>query len=489
MAAEKSTRAGKRKKEAPAPRTRTAPVSRSAGPAQAFDAARKLPQSPEAEVALLGSLLFDPTVMAVIVDTVKPDDFYVTANRVVAQVIWDLWNDNEPIDPAIIYNELCKRKQDTVVGGHEGLMRLADAVPEASHAAHYARIVKDKGVLRNLITACQEAIADACDATEEADAIVDRSERKVYEVAHQSSVATVFQIGPVLHEVMKAIDDMPHQRLVTGLATGYYELDELTSGFQKGEMIVLASRPSMGKTTLALNIAEHVALEEKAAVAIFSLETSVERIARNMLCAHAGINAHLLRTGRLDVKEYSKINIAVGTLSEAKIYVDDTTMLTSFQLKAKARRLKARHDISFVIVDYLQLLDSPKAENRQQEISAISRQFKALAKELDLPVLVISQLSRAVEAREGNRPRLSDLRESGAIEQDADVVMMLYRSDYYQSDESKHTNIAELIIAKQRNGPTGTVKLQFAKQYLRFGSLSLDKHPEYHEKETAAFEA
>jgi replicative DNA helicase len=450
---------------------------------------RKLPQSPEAEVALLGSLLFDPTVIPAIVDIVKPDDFYTPANLAVAYVLWDLWNDNKPIDPALVYNELCKRKQDTVVGGHEGLMRLADAVPEASHASYYAKIVKDKAVLRNLITACQESIADACDASEDADAIVDRSEQKMYEVAHQSSIATAYEIGPVLHEVMKVIDQMPHERLVTGLSTGYYELDEITSGLQKGEMLVLAARPSMGKTTLALNMAEHIALEDKVAVAIFSLETSVERIARNMLCAHAGINAHLLRTGRLDAKEYTKINMAVGALSEAKIFVDDTSMLTPFQLKAKARRLKAKHDIGFIVVDYLQLLDAPKAESRQQEISVISRQLKALAKELDLPVLAVSQLSRAVEQREGNRPRLSDLRESGAIEQDADVVMMLYRADYYQPDESKHTKTANLIIAKQRNGPTGNIKLQFTKEYLRFGSLSMERHLEYHEKEPAAFEA
>jgi len=451
--------------------------------------AKKLPQSPEAEVALLGSLLFDPTVIAAIVDIVRPDDFYAPANLAVAHVIWDKWNDNEPIDAALVYNELCKRKQDNVVGGHEGLMRLADAVPEASHASYYAKIVKDKAVLRNLITACQEAIAEACDASGDADAVVDRSEQKMYEVAHQSSIATAFEIGPVLHEVMKVIDEMPHERLVTGLATGFYELDEITSGLQKGEMLVLAARPSMGKTTLALNIAEHIALREKAPVVVFSLETSVERIARNMLCAHAGINAHLLRTGRLDAKEYAKINMAVGALSEAKILVDDTTMMTPFQLKAKARRLKAKYDIGFIVIDYLQLLDAPKAENRQQEISVISRQIKALAKELDIPVLTVSQLSRAVEQREGNRPRLSDLRESGAIEQDADVVMLLYRGDYYQPDENKHTNTAELIIAKQRNGPTGTLKLQFTKEYLRFGPLSLESHQEYYEKEAATYKA
>jgi replicative DNA helicase len=466
MAAEKPTRTKKTRRRADA----------------AASADRKLPQSPEAEIALLGSLIFDPTVIGMVVDTVSPDDFHVPANQAVARVIWDLWNDNAPIDITVIYDELGKRKQDALVGGHEGLFRIADAVPEASHATHYAGIVKNKAVLRNLIAACQDTIRDAHDASDEVEDILDHAENKIYQVAHESAGASVFQIGPVLRQVMKVIDETPHGRLVTGLETGFYELDELTSGLQESELIVLAARPSMGKTTLALNIAENAALNGKVGVLIFSLETSVERIARNMLCAHAGIDAHLLRTGRLNPKEFTKINIAVGSLSEAKIYIDDTSMLTPFQLKAKARRLKALHDIGLIIVDYLQLLDSPKAESRQQEISIISRQLKSLAKELDVPVIAVSQLSRAVEQREGNRPRLSDLRESGAIEQDADVVMMLYRADYYEPDPAKHTNLAELIIAKQRNGPTGSLKLQFTKECLRFGSLSRDAEiPEFEE--------
>lgn len=451
-------------------------------------AERKLPQSPEAEVALLGSLLFDPTVIGQIVEDVGPDDFYVPANRVVANVIWDLWNDTEPIDPAVIYNELCKRKQDSIVGGHEGLMRLADAMPEASHAGYYARIVKDKAILRNLISSCQEIITNAYEASEEVDTILDDSENKMYQVAHQSSTAMAFEIGPVLRKVMKTLDDRPHGKgVVTGLGTGFYELDEITSGFQESELIVLAARPSMGKTTLALNIAEHVALEEEVGVAVFSLETSVERIGHNMLCAHARIDAHKLRTGYLPTEEYGKLSMAVGVLSEAKIYIDDATSLTPFQLKAKARRLKAKYNIGLVIVDYLQLLVS-KAENRQQEISVISRQLKALAKELKLPVVAISQLSRAVEAREGNRPRLSDLRESGAIEQDADVVMLLYRGDYYQPDRSLHTGEAEVIVAKQRNGPTGNIKLLFMNKFLRFENLARDTEIPQFEEETVGFE-
>jgi replicative DNA helicase len=472
MAAEKSagSRRGRKKQQAVQPQE------------------RRLPQSPEAEVALLGSIFFDPTVMGEVVEITRPSDFYVPANRIVAQVVWNFWNDNKPVDPALVYEELCKRKEDVIVGGHEGLMRLADAMPEASHAKHYSNIVRDKAILRNLITSCQEIISDAYEASEEVHSILDHSENRMYEVAHQSSAATAMEIGPVLRKVMKTLDERPHGKgVVTGLGTGYYELDELTSGLQESELVVLAARPSMGKTTLALNIAEHVALEEDAAVVVFSLETSVERIAHNMLCAHARIDAHKLRTGYLPAEEYSKLNMAVGVLSEAKILIDDTTMLTPFQLKAKARRLKAKVNIRMIIVDYLQLLDAPRAENRQQEISIISRQLKALAKELSVPVLAVSQLSRAVEAREGNRPRLSDLRESGAIEQDADVVMLMYRGDYYQPDRSRHTHEAEVIVAKQRNGPTGTVKLRFFNQFLRFENLARDEEIPQFDEERVAF--
>ncbi len=449
---------------------------------------RRMPQSPEAEVALLGSLLFDPTVIGSVVEVVRPEDFYDPANRAVAEVIWDLWGDNKSIDPVVVYDVLCKRKQDTVVGGHEGLMRLADAVPEASHASQYAKIVQDKAMLRALIGLCQEIIGDAFQASEEVDAIFDRSESNMYKVARQSSSASVLEIGPVLRKVMKTLDDRSHGRgVVTGLSTGYYELDELTSGFQNSELIVLAARPSMGKTTLALNIAEHVALQEKTPVVVFSLETSVERIAHNMLCAHARVDAHKLRTGYLPTDEYGKLAMAVGVLSEAKIFIDDATAMTPFQVKAKARRLKAQHNIGLVIIDYLQLLDAPKAESRQQEISVISRQLKALAKELKLPVVAVSQLSRAVESREGNRPKLSDLRESGAIEQDADVVMLLYRGDYYQPDKSRHTGIAELNIAKQRNGPTDTIKLLFMNKFLRFENLARGTETPQLEEEAVGF--
>jgi replicative DNA helicase len=244
----------------------------------------------------------------------------------------------------------------------------------------------------------------------------------------------------------------------------------------------------MGKTTLALNILDRIAVNSKKAVALFSLEMSAQQIARNMLCSHARVDAHKLRTGYLESERYSDLSMAVGVLSEAKIFIDDSMGLTPFQVKARARRLKAKHDISLVVIDYLQLLDAPRAENRQQEISIISRQLKALAKELNIPVIAVSQLSRAVESREGNRPRLSDLRESGAIEQDADLVMLLFREDYYITDESKHSNVAELNVAKQRNGPTGMVKLHFARKHLRFESLSVDRGAEFYAEETAAFE-
>jgi len=475
MAAGKSTRSGRTlKKNQP----------------QAME--RKMPQSPEAEVALLGSLFFDPSVIGVAAEIITPDDFYVPSNRIVAQVIWDLWNDNKSIDPTIVLEELRKRKEETTAGGQEGLVRLADAVPEASHAGYYARIVREKSVLRKLISSCQEIISDSYDASEELDTLLDRSESAIYAIAHGSTQDSAYHISTLLKEAIQAIDERGHaEGLITGVDTGYGDLNELTAGFQRGELLVLAARPSVGKSTFALNLMDKIsAVDNGKPVALFSLEMSAQQIARNMLCSHAQIDAHRLRTGYLEAKHYGRIMPAVGRLSEAKIYIDDTSSLTPFLLKARARRLKAKYDIELIVVDYLQLMDSQRAENRQLEIAYISRQLKGLAKELDVAVLAISQLSRAVEQREGKRPRLSDLRESGAIEQDADVVMFLHRPDYQeQAVVHGRPSETELIIAKQRNGPTGTVDLLFFKETLRFETRSRDRVPAEYSEEIAAQES
>jgi len=413
----------------------------------------------------------------------SPEDFYFPGNRLVAKVIWELFDSNSRIDTVIVHEELTKRKWIDSVGGSDYFFKLEEAVPDASHAQHYAKIVKDKSLLRSLITACHEIIEDSHNSPDSIDQILDRSESKILAVAQDLAVGEAVHIKSLLHQVLEQIDS----RLragggpITGVPSGLPDLDMLTSGFQPSELIVLAARPSMGKTTLALNIAEHAAVREKLPVAIFSLESSAERIAHNILCSHARIDAHKMRTGFLSKEEWPKIGMACGALSDVPIHIEDTMPLSTFALKTKARRLKAKYDIRLVIVDYLQMMETyrefRRAENRQQEIAEISRQLKSLAKELKIPVLAISQLNRAPEERKGGRPRLSDLRESGAIEQDADVVLLLWREGFYEDDPErpkKKTDIARLEVAKQRNGPNGMIKLLFNGSCLRFEPLTRD---------------
>ena len=434
--------------------------------------ARKLPQSPETETALLGSLLFDPTVIGDVSDAVSPDDFYVPANQVVAQVIWDLWSNDEPIDPAMIYNELCKRKQDSVAGGHEGLMHLVDAMPEASHAANYARIIKNKALLRQLIAISSANIKSALDPRADVEDVLDAAESEILRLGH-SAQSDAVPLPVLLTTAIRQIDEMPRGKpIISGLSTGFPDIDELICGLQKSNLIILAARPSLGKTTLALNIAEHVALEENVPVAIFSLETSADQIATNILCTHAHVDIQKLRSGHLADKDFTKLALATGVLQNtpATLYIDDSGSLTPFQLKTKARRLKTKHGIGLIIVDYLQLIHANK-KSRELEISFISRHLKLLAKELDIPILAVSQLSRKAEDRK--RPQLSDLRESGAIEQDADVVFLLYRQDYGKPD-ARGASVTELIVAKQRHGPTGKARLLFLKNYLQFANLAIE---------------
>jgi replicative DNA helicase len=441
------------------------------------------PASQEAEVSLLGSILINPEVCVRVAEILSPEDFYFPGNRLVARIIWELFDTNSRIDPVIVHEELTKRKWIDSVGGSDYFFKLEESVPDSSHADHYARIVKEKSLLRGLISACHEIIDDANNSPEPVEHVLDRSESKILQVAQSLARGSASHIKLLLHQVLEQID----ARLragggsMTGIPSGIPDLDRLTSGFQQSELIVLAARPSMGKTTLALNFAEHAALREKIPVAIFSLESSAEQVARNMLCSHAKIDAHKLRTGFLAKEEWPKIGLACGALSDVPIHIEDTVPLSTFGLKTKARRLKSQYDIKLLIVDYLQMMDSyrdfSRAENRQQEIAEISRQLKGLAKELRIPIIAISQLNRAPEERKGGRPRLSDLRESGAIEQDADVVLLLWREGFYEEDVEKRNrkpDIARLEVAKQRNGPNGIVKLRFNGAWLKFEPLTRD---------------
>jgi replicative DNA helicase len=358
-------------------------------------------------------------------------------------------------------------------------MELEESVPIASNVEYYAKIVREKAVKRDLIAGAIGIQQDAYNDSLESDELLDRAERAIFDITQRKFSSPTVKMYDILQDTFEHIENI-HERegRLTGLSTGFYDLDDRTSGLQKSELIVIAARPSVGKTSLVLNIAEHVGVDKKPAV-IFSMEMSAQQVAQNMLCSNAKIDAHLMRMGKLDDNQWSKLPLAMGELSEASIFIDDTPGLSIMELRAKARRLKLQHDIQLIVVDYLQLMEAKERENRQQEISVISRGLKSLARELEVPVIAVSQLNRSVETREGHKPRISDLRESGGIEQDADVIILMHREDYYDENH-KEKNKVELNIAKQRNGPTGKVTLTFLREFLRFenfqSNTSLDTY-------------
>jgi replicative DNA helicase len=430
-------------------------------------------------MAVLGSMLLDNECAGEVLQLLQPDNFYSRANQLIFQIIVELFDQRKAADLVILREVLTKRKLLEEIGGLSYLTSVIEAVPSAANALHYAEIVRQRAVLRKLITVSNEIQRDAYASSQEVPVLLDQAEKLIFEVAEKDTRGTTVEIKTVLHQVFDRIDRV-HDRKgrLTGISSGFYSLDDLTCGFQNGELIILAARPSVGKTTLALNIAEHVAVEGQLPVAIFSLEMSSQQLAQNMLCSRARVNAHLLRRGILPESDNAKLVIAVGKLSEAPIFIDETAGITTLQLRTKARRLKAQYDIRLLIIDYVQLIESEsfrRADNRQTEISDISRGIKALARELEIPILMISQLNRAVEGRDDHRPRMSDLRESGALEQDADVVLLLHRASYYDPQEDRGK--AQLIIAKQRNGPTGQVDLAFLSEYLRFENLAARQEP------------
>lgn len=446
-----------------------------AGTGKVFSGTRSMPESLAAEAAVLGSMIIDPECTGAVIERLTADAFYRIEHRYLFNAIIALYEKNKggTIDGVLLRDELEKRKQMEDVGV-EYLGKIMDSVPSTANVMYYVGIVEDKMLLREIIAAAGEIIDEAYDQSTETNETLDEAERKIFAITDKKISGKASSLKDLVTQAYELIDRR-EGKLITGMATGYYELDELTCGLQNGEMIIIAGRPSMGKTSLALNIAEYMGVQERIPVAIFSLEMGQQQLAERFLCSMAGIDSHKVRKGMLDTEHKTKLKDICGEIYEAPIYIDDTSTMTPLELRAKARRLKSLYNIQTIFVDYLQLMHlGTRVESRQQEITTISRYIKALARELNIPVVVMSQLNRAPEGRVDNRPRMSDLRESGSIEQDADVVMLLHREDYYNSNKPDFTpnNKAELIIAKQRNGPTGMVSLIFREKYTRFETAS-----------------
>ncbi len=438
---------------------------------------RSMPESLAAEAAVLGSMLIDPECIGQVVEILECDAFYRIEHRYIFDALIGLYEKNKGvgIDAVLLRDELVKRNQLEDVGGVEYIAKILDSVPSSANVTYYAGVVKDKMLLRELIAASGEILDNCYYQRGETRETLDEAERRIFAVTDKNITGNAAALKDLVVRSFELIESRQGTH-VTGLATSYYELDDLTCGLQNGEMIIVAGRPSMGKTSLALNMAEHIGMMDKIPIAIFSLEMGRQQLAERFLCSISEIDSQKVRRGLLSDEDYKKLADACADLSETPIFIDDTSTLTPLELRAKARRLKSMHDIQCIVVDYLQLmhLGGSSTVSRQQEITTISRYIKALARELSIPVVVLSQLNRSPEGREGHRPRMSDLRESGSIEQDADVVMLLHREDYYhRSDEDyQQDNSAELIIAKQRNGPTGSVKLVFREKITRFENAS-----------------
>jgi len=433
------------------------------------------PQNIEAEMATLGAMLIDERVISEVLELIDEDFFYKENHKIIFNCIVSLFDLRKKIDILTVSEDLNKKKLLEKAGGTVYLTTLSDFVPTSANAIHYARIVKEKGTLRSLIYSATQIVSAAYRGEEDVSHILDKAEKIIFEISDRRVESGYIHIKDIIKDGIELIESLYHKKShVTGVPSGFKDFDLKTAGLQKGDLIVAAGRPSMGKSAFVTSIASHVAVEEKIPVAIFSLEMSKEQIMQRFLCSLAKVEVNRVRTGFLAPSEWPILTSAAGKLSEAPIYIDDSPALNVFELRARARRLKAHHNVQLLLIDYLQLIRGMSrrgGDNRQQEISEISQGLKALAKELNVPIIAVSQLSRAVESREGHRPKLSDLRESGAIEQDADVVILLFREEYYNpTDENR--GIAEVIIAKQRNGPTGSINLTFLKEYTRFADIA-----------------
>ncbi len=442
---------------------------------------RTPPHSQEAERSILGALLLDPERVPEVLEDLEPEDFYLERHRIVMTALADLADRGQPIDVVSLSERLMASKELEKIGGRAFLIGLTAEVTSVAHVAHHVKIVGETSILRKLIreaTGILERAYDTRPDGEAVQAILDESEHGIFEVASRRQKTDATPIGRIVQEAFQRIDSATHRGALTGLPSGYYDLDEMMCGFNAGDLVIVAARPSMGKTAFVLNVIEHAALhpppwlEGPPTILLFSLEMGQQAIVQRMLCSRARVDAHKLKTGIIPSEDYAELGRAAGELSDSKIFIDDTPGVSVMAMRSRARRLKQRHGLHMIVVDYLQLMTHPKAESRQLEISQISRSLKELARELDVPVVALSQLSRAVESRENKRPQLSDLRESGSIEQDADVVMMLFREEYYDPREDNR-GMAEIIIGKQRNGPTGTAKLSFFGSIMRFENRAL----------------
>jgi len=432
------------------------------------------PQNLEAEVAVIGSMLIDNRTIADVGQVLKRADFYSPDHQVIFETMVNLFDEGNPVDIVLLTEALRQREELERVGGAQFLISLLERVPSAANAEYYANIVRSASLRRHLIHAATEVMRASYDQTMSTDALLDKAQAEIFAVSQGDQFAEASAVRDILQDIFADIENLSSDR-ITGLRTGFTELDELTCGLQPSDLIIIAARPSMGKTTLCLNIGARIAMggwhrpnrEDAKPVLIFSLEMAKPVIARNILCGYARVDAHRLRRGLLPKEEINALTIKAGDLYEAPIYIDDTPGLSLRDLRTRARRLKMSvPGLSLIIVDYLQLMEERSAENRQQEISTISRGLKALARELNVPVIALSQLSRATEAREGHLPRMSDLRESGSLEQDADLIVLLYREEAY--NPGARPGEADLYVAKQRNGPTGLVRVTFLRQFLRF---------------------
>jgi replicative DNA helicase len=426
-------------------------------------------------MCFLASMMLDREIIGQSIQLIDRESFYQADHQIIFDVLLKLYELNRPIDSVILFEELVKRQLLEEVGGTEYIAQILNCVPSAAHGLHYAGIVREKAMLRQLIGASNDILRDAYAPYEHADVVLDKAERRIFEIADKKTTGSISSLGEVAHEVYEMLEEKGRR----GLESGFYELDDMLNGMQNGEMLIVAARPSMGKTAFAMNIIEHLAADLQLPCGIFSLEMSKQQLAQRLMCSRANIDAQKVRRGMLNASEFQQLAQTVTGLSKAPIWVDDSAGMTPLELRAKARRLKLKHDVKCLMVDYMQLMYNPGSESRQQEISEISRVVKSVARELNIPVICLSQLNRATEGRDGHRPRMSDLRESGSIEQDADVVMLLHREDYYRMSEPdfQPDNIAEVIVAKQRNGPTGTIKLTFSNKTTRFENLSTAVDP------------
>jgi len=438
-----------------------------------FIADRTPPQNIEAEQAVLGAIFIEDQALITASDRLIPEDFYRAAHQRIFTVMLDLSAKGEPVDLVTVTSELQTKNWLEEIGGVSYLSDLANAVPTAANALYYGQIVEEKSLLRRLIRVATNITTEGYAADENVDSILNDAEKSILEVARKKNSGEFVDIKDVLVEAFDKIEMLQHTAGdVTGIPTGFTELDKITAGFQKNDLIIVAARPSVGKTAFALNMSQNVATKTDENVAIFSLEMGADQLVMRMLCAEGNIDAQRLRTGRLEDEDWQRLTMAMGSLSKAGIFIDDTPGIKVKEIRSKCRKLKQDRGLGMIMIDYMQLIqgDSRSGEGRQQEVSEISRELKGLARELEVPVIALSQLSRGVESRQDKRPMMSDIRESGSIEQDADVIAFLYRDDYYDK-ETEAKDIIEIIIAKQRNGPVGTVELAFIKEYNKFVNL------------------